>query len=545
MNRALGLLVFAGLVLAGFLALGLSGRREGPVDAAGTLRVGYPSNPTSLDPVTVTETVADGVARRVFNGLVRHAPDLSVVPDLAESWVVSPDGLTYTFRLREDVLFHNYRKMTAADAVWSLDRLADPAVSRKLELVEAVLGAAERRADFAKSGGGKGWKPAPLPGLSAPDNRTVVIRLARPWPLLLNQLAMSPAAVVPREEVEKRGVDFGHAPVGTGPFRVTGWLDNDHIALARFPDHFAGSPRLEGVTYRIVKDSSVRFDLYLHGDLDVCDVPVGKLAQVANLSDHRSWPMLSTVYLAVGADKPPCGASPHLRRALNYAVDRNRLCRVVLEGRCVPARGILPPGMPGHDPELAGYSFDPAAARRELELAGFPEGRGLLPIPLCYRADADGRRLVLELQQQFRRSGIPVEPRPMEQGALLKMTVSDPPALARLSWLADFPDPDNFLYVLFHSSQIGGCNRAHYSNPGADRQIEAARALPPGPERLAAYRRAERFLVEDAPWVFLYHSGAHILVKPEVRGLDRFSPLDTGVELPQADFVKVWKEAVR
>jgi peptide/nickel transport system substrate-binding protein/oligopeptide transport system substrate-binding protein len=468
--------------------------------------------------VEIAGTVPEGVARRIFNCLVRYHPeDLSIAPDLAESWKVSADGRSYAFTLRPGVLFHNRRELAAADVVWSLRRLADRKASRRFELLRGVE------------------------DCSAPDPRTVVIRLVRPDPLLLDTLAMIPCAVVPREEVERLGRDFARRPAGTGPFRLAEWADQRQLRLERFADHFAGAPLLSAVVYRVIPEPSVRFQAYLRGDLDICDVPLHRLGQVRRWADHREWPELDTFYLGISFTREPCGSNPHLRRALNYAVDRQRLCRVTLEGRAVPAKGVLPPALPGYDPELAGYGYDPAAAARELALAGFPEGRGLAPLDLYHTAEGDAKEVAMELQQQFRRAHIPVELVASDPAHLESLTLENPPPLFRRAWVADCAQAQNFLFNCFHSSMRGQTNRVYYADPEADRLLEAAAASPPGAERLAAWARAERKIVEDAPWVFLYHRSAHLLVRPGVRNLS-FTPLDTGPELPQADFLRVRKE---
>jgi oligopeptide transport system substrate-binding protein len=520
MNRFLGLLVFLGALLLAFLVLGLSGGggAGGAGGEGGTLRIAFPKDPKSLDPIEIDETLPEGVARRIFNCLVRYNPDLSLAPDLAESWTVSADGRTYTFTLRPAVRFHNGRELSAADVAWSLERLADRKVSRRFDLLRD------------------------MESCSAPDRRTLAVRLKRASPLFLNTLAMIPCAAVPREEVERLGRDFARKPVGTGPFRLVEWTDNQRLRLEHFDDHFAGTPQLAAVEYLVKSEPTVRFQAYVRGDVDICDVPLGRLGEVRAWADHKSWPELDTFYLGISFTRGPGRANVHLRRALNWAVDRQRLCRVILEGRAEPAKGVLPPAVPGYDPKLAGYRFDPAAAARELELAGFPGGRNLPTLDLYYASDnSDARMVAMELQQQLRRANIPVELFPRDGADFKTMTQTDPPPLFPRSWVADYADPENFLWSCFHSSLIGSSNRVHYSDPETDKLLEAAAALPPGAERLAAWARAERRIVEEAPWVFLYHRSAHLLVRPTVRDLT-FTPLDTGQELPWADFVKVRKD---
>ncbi len=557
MKRPLILVLLIVLAAGAFLGLALLGRKRRQADPAVSLRIPVAVNPSSLDPVKIVDVYESGVAERIFSTLVRHGPKLEILPDLAASWQVSEDGKTYTFKLRPDVRFHNNRLMVAADVVWSLNRLADPRVSRKMELVEEIAGVRERidayRALMAKRPKGQALTAedkrelaklldlSALPGLSAPDTGTVVVKLRRPWPPFLHLLAMVPTAVVPREEVEKSGRAFGRRPAGTGPFRFVEWQENDRVFLERFEAYFGGKPRLEAVEYQIIKEPAMALQKYEKGDLDVCEVPSSKMNQIRGRSDHHRWSQLTTSYLGISMLKEPCGKNVHLRRALNYAVDRERLCKVVLQGKGVPAKGILPPGMPGYRSEMKGYSYDPEATKRELAAAGHPGGKGLKPIPLYYRADRDGQRIVKELDQQYRTAGIPVELRAVEWTYLKTLTRKDPPALFRIAWIADYPDPDNFLYVLFHGARAGQTNRVHYRSPKADAALDAARSMPAGPERLAAYGRAEELITGEAPWVFLYHQSADLLVKPNVKGLE-FTPLDSGADLMKADFTGVYKE---
>jgi len=351
---------------------------------------------------------------------------------------------------------------------------------------------------------------------------------------------MSPASVVPREEVERLGEDFARKPVGTGPFRLVSYKPDDRIVLERFDEHFAGRPFLTAVIYHIIDDPGVRLQSYLSGELDMTDIPLGRLPEFVSRPDHHSWAELDTYYLGISQLKAPYGKSVHLRRALNHAIDRRRLCGRVLEGRAVPAKGVLPPGMPGYDERRRGYSFDLKAAERELVAAGYPGGKGLPAVPLYHKPSSDARAIVVELQQQLARAGIPVELNPVDLARIKEMTIKEPPALFFLSWIGDYPDPENFLYALFHSTRGGPTNRVHYDSPETDGLLKRARSLPDGERRLAAFGAVEERVVADAPWVFLYHRSAHLLINPRVAGIN-FTTLDTGTELPQADFVKVRK----
>jgi peptide/nickel transport system substrate-binding protein/oligopeptide transport system substrate-binding protein len=544
MKRLLALFFFVAVVLGVFLILVL-GEKSGPGAAGSTLRIPLNENPKSLDPVRVTDVYSDGVAKRIYNGLVKHSRELKVVGDLAESFEASADGKTYTFKLRKGVKFHHGREMTSDDVVFSLTRLADPRVSRKRELVEEIVGAVEY-AEAIKAAekpeiSSPGPPPPILKGLAAPDKYTVTVELKRPFVPFLHQMAMSPASIVPRDEVERLGKDFASRAVGTGPFKLVTYKPNDRIELVRFDDYFGGRARLGAVQYRIIQEPVVRLKAYLNGDLDLSDVPLARLKEMSGRPDHHSWSEIDTFYLGISTLKEPYGKNVHLRRALNFAIDRERLCNVTLQGRGVPAKGILPPGIPGYNPKLVGFSYSPEKVREELKAAGYPGGKGLKEVPLYYRQTSDGKLIAIELQQQLKRANIPVKLEPVDFGHLLELTVKSPPELFSLGWVADYPDPENFLYVLFHSAQRGQSNRVHFSSRKVDQLLDAARAMPAGKARFEAYQRAEEQVVSEAPWVFLYHRTAHLLISPKVRGIE-YTPLDTGTELPQTDFTKITKD---
>ena len=308
----------------------------------------------------------------------------------------------------------------------------------------------------------------------------MVLHLSKPFGPLLDFLAMANAAIVPREEIPDRGgVKFGRRPVGTGPFRFVSWRDNDKIVLARNDAYFGGPAKLAGLRFRVIRDPLVAYQEYLAGGLEHCAVPEGFLPELRSgplKAQLRSVVTLSTYYLGITMTREPCGSSVHLRRALNYAVDRKFLCDQVLGGSHALAKGVLPPGIPGYDPALAGYEYDPARARAEMREAGYGPGKAPPELTLYFDSRPPGGDAAQELQEDFRRIGVRVELRPMDLGALLAATNNAEPDLFRVRVdRADFPDADNFLY-LFHSGMNGSAgNRARYSNPRVDDLLDRSR----------------------------------------------------------------------
>jgi ABC-type transport system substrate-binding protein len=235
------------LILAFLIALPSCRRHESANRPSpdGYYRIPLTDNPLTLDPARFTDVNSAGVAARIFSTLVKLDARLRPAPDLAQSWKVSEDGLTWTFTLRKGVTFHNGRPATSGDVRYSFERLLGPATaSHRAWILEPISGAREMREG----------KAASLSGLETPDPLTVVLRLREPFGPFLLMLAMPNAAVVPREEVVKGDVPFGRRPVGTGPFRFVRWRDNDALELARNEDYFAGPAKLAGLRFRVNKE---------------------------------------------------------------------------------------------------------------------------------------------------------------------------------------------------------------------------------------------------------------------------------------------------
>lgn len=523
-----------GAIFVLLLAAALAGcREEGAVStppADGYYRLPLTDNPVSLDPARFTDVNSEGVARRVFNGLVRLDGELRPAPDLAESWRVSPDGLTYAFHLRRGVLFHNGRELTAQDVRYSFERLLrQETASPRAWVVEAIVGGREMR---------KGELDH-LTGIETPDRYTVILLLREPFGPFLNLLAMGSACIVPQEEVEKAGAPFGRRPVGTGPFRFRAWRDNDSLELARHERYFEGPPALAGLRFRVIKEALVAWREYLAGNLEHCAVPEGYLDQVRQgprAAELQSTNTLSTFYLGFAMTHDPCGMNVHLRRAINYAVDRAFLCEKLMGGSHTPAKGVLPPGLAAYNPALEGYRYDPARAQEELRLSGYgPGGKPLPPLTLYFNSRPPGPLAAQAVQEDLERIGIPLRVRSLDFAALLAAVNHGEPDLFRLSWSADFADADNFLYI-FHSRLHGASgNRARFSHPEIDALLDRSRREPDAGKRAALLREAEQRIVEEAPWVFLSHGQTHLLVKPYVRHL-RLTPMDVGTSVNQVDF---------
>jgi peptide/nickel transport system substrate-binding protein/oligopeptide transport system substrate-binding protein len=517
--------------------MGLPAAGEGP-RPGGTYHFSLgPSDPPSLDPAHVTDTTSHSVVSELFDGLVELDREMRVRPAIAERWEVSPDGRTYRFVLRRGVRFQNGREVTAEDFRYSFLRVLDPKTrSERTWILDRLEGAADVVAG----------RTADARGIRVRDRYTLELRLAEPFAPFLALLAYPAAMVVPREEVERAGPDFSVRPVGTGPFRLAEWRRDDRLILEANPAYFRGRPYLDRIVFRIIPDELTRLQEFQAGNFHHTDVPTGLYrtlaADPAMKGRLHSRSILGIQAVRLNVEVPPFAGNLTLRRALNHAVDKEAFAQVIMEGRVQPATGILPPGMPGYGGPLPGYPFDRARARRLLAEAGFPDGRGLPPLTLHYNTSPTNRRLAEFVQAQLAEVGVKVELAALDWPAYLKLVDAGQTQMHRMGWIADYPDPENFLTVLFHSRNIGERgNTSRYRNPQVDALLDRADRAVAEPQRIRLYREAERRIVEDAPWIFLNYYSTDLLVHPAVRNLvEQLSPMDSSPTLGLVQMRLVW-----
>jgi peptide/nickel transport system substrate-binding protein/oligopeptide transport system substrate-binding protein len=511
----------------GFCLLGPSdslAQRKG-----GTLRAAFGSDPPTLDPAQATDTTSSAVIRQVFDGLLELDEKLRVVPAIAERWVVSKDLRVYTFSLRRGVKFHHGREVRAGDVKFSYERAAR---GKRPWVFEKIVGARDVIRGAAKE----------ITGVRVVDDYTVEVTLERPFAPFLHLVAYDAASIVPREEAEKRGAAFASHPVGTGAFRFVSWRRDDQVVLEAFRDHFRGAPSLDRIVFRIIPAEITRFNEYRTGNLDLSDIPTGhcRAVQTDPSLKHEAtvWPILGTHAVRFNVEKPPF-TDRRVRQAFGHAIDPSPIVRGLLEGCVVAGKGILPPGMPGFTPDVAGTPFTRERARRLLAEAGFPEGKGLPPLTYHFNTSDLNQRIAELIQSQLKEVGIRLELRRLDWAAHIKVVDDGGAMVFRQGWIADYPDPENFLTVLFHSRNIGAAgNTSRYRNPALDRLFDEADAMAPGPARFRKYQEAERVILEDAAWVTLYHYTSRALIKPHVKGLER-SALSSAPEF-LAPLRKVW-----
>ncbi|MFQ5655913.1 MAG: ABC transporter substrate-binding protein [Candidatus Methylomirabilales bacterium] len=496
-----------------------------------------PSDPPSLDPVHITDTVSHAVASELFDGLVTFDHTLAIRPAIARSWTVSKEGRKYTFHLRPGVRFHNGRTVTAEDFRYSFERLLDPKTRSERTWILEKLGGA-RKFMAGKSPGVSGIKVlGPL---------ELQLTLERPFAPFLALLAYPAASVVPREAVERWGRRFSSHPIGTGPFRFVEWRHDDRVVLEANPEYFQGAPYLDRIVFRVIPDEMTRFQEFRAGNLEHTDIPTGLFRVIQREPSVRSMlvsgPSLGVNALQFNLAKRPFRENRKVRQAFNYAVDKKAIANVILEGRVLPARSILPPGMLGHNPNLRGYPYNREKARQLLAEAGYKEGRGLPSLTLYYNTGLVNRKIAEFVQGALRGIGVTVELRELDWPAYLNLVDGGEAQFFRLGWLADYPDPENFLTVLFHSRNIGSKgNLSRYANPKVDALLDRADQSMDSDERARLYQEAEKIILADAPWIFLHYYSTDVLIQPWVKGLrEQISPMDSSPTLGMVQMRKVW-----
>lgn len=499
---------------AAVIAVVLAGCHAGmppafPPDAK-VLRLAAQDDIPTLDPAVGYDTASWAFEQMIFDTLVRYSDaGVNLVPDAAASWEVSPDATRFVFHLRRGLRFSNGRAVSSGDIKYEIERVLTPATgSQGIEYFREIAGADDFSAGRAKT----------VVGIETPDPLTIAFRLAAPDPIFLDKLAMPFAAAVPREVVARWGEDFARHVVGSGPFMLKQWIGGQRIALARNPFYGGPAPALDGVVEQIGVDEELAWLKFRAGDIDVSAIPAAEFPHVMKTPRLRDLALhvvtLSTFYLGMNCRMRPFD-DVRVRRALNYAIDKRKLIEL-LNGRGVIAHGILPPGIPGHDRAVRGYPYDPAIARRLLEQAGM--GAKFAP-QLWMRADPTQMMIGESIQQDLALVGMHVVLKPVAWPPLLDaVRQPDTAQLFNFGWEADFPDPENFLQVLFSKKQWGANNDTFYYNPRVDELLNLAAPISDLKRRYQLYDQAEGIIMADAPWVPLYHPVTYVIRQPWVHG---------------------------
>jgi len=477
----------------------------------------YGIDPYTLDPALAGDSASIEYITQIFSGLVRLDDDLEPVPDIAEGWEVSPDGLVYTFYLRQDVYFHDGRQVKAADFKYSWERAAAPATGSQTAAtyLDDIAGVSEVLSGRSRD----------IRGVSILDDFTLRVELVAPKSYFLAKLSYVTSFVVSQRDVD-RGGNWWRSPNGTGPFRLLSWAPGAKIVLGRFPDYYGEKARLATVTYHLW--AGYPMNLYEMGDIDVAEVGVGYYDIVTDpvgpfSRELTATPQLSLDYIILDVTKAPFDDA-NVRRAFALATDRAKLAALLFRHTVLPVEGVLPPGIPGFNDYLLGMAFDPVRARGYLESSSYA---GDMPEIIMtvggYGGQISGalEAIIYDWKQYL---GIDVTVRMLEPEEFLYNINAEKDNLVMFGWYADYAHPQNFLEVLFGVGMpynIGG-----YDSVGYNDLLRRAGASSDEAESLGLYRDAEQVLVNDAACIPLWSSVSYTLIRPYVKG---YTPSPLGV----------------
>ena len=480
------------------------------------------ADPPTLDPHLTGDTTSAGIVVEVFSGLVALNTDLELVPDIAERWEIDSSGTVYTFFLRDNVKFHNGRRVTAEDFKWSVERASLPNTASAV--VDTYLNDIVGFEDYFES------RADEITGIKVIDDLTLQITIDAAKAYFLAKLTYPTAYVLDREVVEAGGRNWWvENAVGTGPFKLAEYRIGERIVLERNADFYRDRPSVDRVVMNLAGGQAMA--MYENDEIDVTGVSLFDLERVRDPNEPLNKelvvapPGFSIAYIGLNAQQPPLD-DPKFRQALNHAIDKRLIATEVLSELVVPAYGIMPPGFPGYNPELKGLQFDPELAKQLLSESRYadPDTRPLIVITVPGTGGVIGLDLEVIIAMWEETLGVEVEIQQVEWATYLDdLDANKMQAFAGLGWQADYPDPQDFMDILFHSKSA--INHGEYSNSAVDKLLEEARTEPDVNRRVELYQQAEELVVEDAAWVPLWYDGEqYALVKSYVEGY-RITPM--------------------
>jgi ABC-type transport system substrate-binding protein len=514
-------------------------------------RYNEPSNITSLDPAFARNQANIWATSQLYNSLLRLDENLNVVNDIAKEYTISVDGLRYTFLLRDDVFFHKNdcfqnglgRKVNAHDFVYSFNRLVDQTLNSPGSW---VMNHVSR-------------KPNGALNVEAKNDSILVIHLNEPFPPMAGLLTMQYCSVIPHEAIARYGQDFRNNPVGTGPFAFKYWKEGVKLVFRKNENYFEFDfdgyrlPYLDAISITFIIDRQIAFLEFIKGNLDFLTsvdasykddilTPDGNLEpRYQDRFTMIKKPFLNTEYLGilVNPDNLPAGwplKEKAVRQAINYGFDRAKMIRYLRNDVGIPAHaGFVPIGMPGFYHNSGGYAYNPDLARQILAESGYPGGVGLPVITL--NTNQNYLDIAQYLQHELSRIGIKINIDVMPPATLRETVAKGEAAFFRASWIADYPDAENYLALFYSPNQSpAGPNYTHFSNPLFDKLYEKSITITDDSLRQTIYSQMDKIVIDEAPVVFLFYDQSVRFFDKNIEGLSN-NPLNH-LDLRWARFVK-------
>ena len=484
-----------------------------PRDEALTLSLAD-EGPITLDPAIATESQSIKYISQIFGGLVAFDADMNLVPDLAEPWDISQDGTVFTFTLKSNARFHDGRSVTAEDIKYSWERVASPDTGSTI--------AATYLGDIAGFDEFHTGQASEISGIEVVDERTLRVTIDAPKVYFVAKLAHSSAYVLDRTNVEEGAEEWWREPNGTGPFKLKGWTDNLVLALERNDDYHLTPAKVPYVVFRLfpgIPFGGVPSLMYETGEVDAALAFADELEAFQDPENPLSnelnlYPQLSVNYVGFNSQVPPFD-DVKVRQAFLTVVDRQELVRMIFGETAQVANGFLPPGLPGYNPDLVPLAFNPEEAIALLEESSYGGAENLPAIIFTAAGFGVPSSIDLFLLESWSQNlGIEVQLRLLDPGLYYYQLDENLDNLFDYGWIADYPDPQNFLDVLFHSTaenNVGG-----FSKDEVDDLLEEARLEQDQDARFELYRQAEELLRSEAAAIPLYFGRNFMLVKPYV-----------------------------
>ncbi|MBI2766413.1 MAG: peptide ABC transporter substrate-binding protein [Chloroflexi bacterium] len=468
------------------------------------------NDPTSqLDPIQVADVDTSVYIYEIFSGLVTLDKDLKVQPDLAKSWEVSADGKMYTFTLRDNILFHDNRRVTAKDVKDSIERAADP--KNASPTVKAYLG------DIVGINDKFDGKAKEVSGVTVVDDKTVRIQLIEPADFFLAELTYPVSFVVDVQQIAKDPLNWTRKPNGTGPFKLAEFSPTQRIRLVKNDNFYLGAPKLDEVVFELGGGSiSTRYE---NNELHIGFVPPQELASVKDGSsplakDYKPGNELAVFYITLNTKQPPFD-DPKVRQALAMSIDKENINEVLLYGTQRVATSFAPPDMPGYDKSVRGYGYDPARAKQLLSESKYA---GKMPRIVMNYGGSGGSSpdILVAIQKGWQDTlGVTVELQAVDPAAYLREQRRGTFQMLSDGWSADYPDLEDFTGKLFRSDST--LNLTKYVNAAVDALLQQARRETDRTKRNGLYAQAEQKILDDAPVIPLFWPVTHTLVKPCVK----------------------------
>lgn len=489
----------------------------------GSIIVTYKDDIVTLDPAIGYDWVNWSIIKSLFARLMDYKPGTAeLTPSLAESYDISKDGLTYTFKLHKGVKFHNGREVVAQDVKYSIERTTNPKTeSPGAGFYDSIAGM-----EAFKKGKAKDVK-----GIIVVDPATIKFTLTRPDATFLHVLALNFSSVVPKEAVDKAGKDFGKKVVGSGAFMQADWKLGQELVLKRNPDYFIpGVPKLDQITFQVGLEPMTAILKLEKGEADFAGdgIPPAKFLQIRNDPKYKDLIIeggqLQTGYVTLNVQMKPLDKL-EVRQAINMAIDKGRIVKII-NNRAVPANQPLPPTMPGYDKEYKGYAFDPEKAKELLKQAGLE--KGFETTLYVYNVDPNPR-IAQAIQEDLSKVGIKVKLKNLAQANVI--AAGGKPKTAPMiwsggmAWIADFPDPSNFYGPILGCAGAtnGGWNWSWYCNKELDERATKADSMSDpakAAERAQLWKTIFTDIMKDAPWVPIFNEQRFTIRSKRVGGAD-------------------------